>query len=289
MGLNSVFFKTVMKALYIVLPLVVVIAFCGQTRAQDPKPIFDRAVAQLQANDIDGATDSFRQVIAITPDDPVANYNLGLCYYTNEQYERAIPALRIAIKNKPDFADAYLYLGNSLDNLGKSDLALAAYNKVLELEPTNPRVYEEIGVFHEKQKDWAAAAKAYQRSADLDPANFQSQRSLARAYYNAGMFAEAISAYTSAIAATPTDATNKLYLAYSYAKTRQFPLAIAMFNEVIAMRPEDAYAINGLGGAYVSQGNVVMARKQYATLLAIDKEMAAGLLAKIDAAKTRRP
>ena len=50
-----------MKALYVVLSLVAIIGLCGKTRAQDPKPIFDRAVAQLQANDIDAAGDKFRK------------------------------------------------------------------------------------------------------------------------------------------------------------------------------------------------------------------------------------
>ena len=62
-----------------------------------------------------------------------------------------------------------------------------------------------------------------------------------------------------------------------------------VFNEVIAMRPKDAYAINGLGGVYVAQGNAAMARRQYTALLAIDKQLAAQLLTKIDALKTRRP
>ena len=60
--------------------------------AQDTRPIFDRAMEQLKANQLEAAMNSFREVLAIDPNQPEANYNLGVGYYTLEQYERAVPA-----------------------------------------------------------------------------------------------------------------------------------------------------------------------------------------------------
>lgn len=55
------------------------------------------------------------------------------------------------------------------------------------------------------------------------------------------------------------------------------------------MDPKRVYAMKGLGEAYLEQNNLVVARKQYAALLPLDKALAAKLLAKIDAAEPKRP
>ena len=116
-----------MKVLVFASITLSILLFCAVTsRAQDPKPIFDRAIDQLHSNQIDDAINNFRRVLELTPDDPAANYNLGTCYYTLKQYERAVPALRNAIRSKPNFVDAYRFLGNSLDYLDHFAEAVAA-------------------------------------------------------------------------------------------------------------------------------------------------------------------
>ena len=152
-----------MKAPTLALFTFSILLLCaGASLAQDPKPIFDRAIEQLHNNQIDVAMNNFRRVLELTPDDPAANYNLGICYYTLKQYERSVPALRNAIRSKPDFVDAYVYLGNSLDYLDHYAEAVAAYKKAIEYDPRNAEAYSDLGIAYERRKDYAAAAKAFQ-------------------------------------------------------------------------------------------------------------------------------
>ena len=107
---------------------------------------------------------------------------------------------------------------------------------------------------------------------------------MAKAYYNSGLFAQSIPAYKRAAELDPANVTNRLYLAYAYAKTKQYGLAIDSYHLALSLDPKDAYAVKGLGEVYVEQNNLTMARKQYAALVPLNKDLANKLLIRINAA-----
>lgn len=143
-----------MRVIYSAVVVITLFLFCSTAaHAQDTRALNELAAEQLKNGEVDAAIDTFRKILVLSPNDAVANYNLGVSYYALGQYDRAVPALRNAIKSKPDMADAYVYLGNSLDNLKYFDQALAAYSKAVAIDPRNAEAYFEIGVANEKQKN----------------------------------------------------------------------------------------------------------------------------------------
>jgi tetratricopeptide (TPR) repeat protein len=65
---------------------------------------------------------------------------LGEAYEVTEKYGEAANTYQQAVAAKPDPA-SYNNLGNSLARTGKVDEALAAYQKAIELDPTNTAMY----------------------------------------------------------------------------------------------------------------------------------------------------
>jgi tetratricopeptide (TPR) repeat protein len=88
------------------------------------------AITELNAA-LEGATDANRGLVLA---------RLGEAYELTEKYAEAATTYQQAVASKPD-PSAYNNLGNSLARTGKVNEALAAYQKAIELDPTNTAVY----------------------------------------------------------------------------------------------------------------------------------------------------
>ena len=73
----------------------------------------------------------------INPNHFEVNYNLGYIYYTQKEYEKALPFLRKALITQPDNVMALKYLGYTLQSLRKYQEALPNLKKVLDVQPDN--------------------------------------------------------------------------------------------------------------------------------------------------------
>jgi len=71
----------------------------------------------------------FEQVLEIDPVDQVANFGLGSIYLETEQYEKALPPLRIVIKENKDYSAAYLLLGKNLEKLSRKKETIEVYRQ----------------------------------------------------------------------------------------------------------------------------------------------------------------
>jgi tetratricopeptide (TPR) repeat protein len=94
------------------------------------------------------ALESFKKAAELREDYPEAHNNYGALLNESKDYEGAIPHLELATKYAPDYADAWLNLGNAYRGRGELEKALAAYNKVLALDPKRTEPLFNLGVYH---------------------------------------------------------------------------------------------------------------------------------------------
>lgn len=100
-------------------------------------------------------------------------------------YATAITELDASQKAAPE-KDANLHMilynqGVAYDNAGKADEAIAAFQKAIELRPTQAAYYNSLGNVLARSGKIPEAQQAYQKSAEIDPAN------AAMAYQNLGI------------------------------------------------------------------------------------------------------
>jgi tetratricopeptide (TPR) repeat protein len=116
------------------------------TKAQmDKMPRADRASLQPQVAASTGtAITEFNAALGtLGPTDSnrgLVLARLGEAYEITEKYAEAASTYQLAVAAKPDPA-SYNNLGNSLARTGKVDDALVAYQKAIELDPTNTAMY----------------------------------------------------------------------------------------------------------------------------------------------------
>ncbi len=104
------------------------------------KPDFAAAVfllSQVEAadNNGDAAVQAAATAVQLVPEDPLGWFNLGYILYVGGSYQDAAASLEQAIIRATDYSNAVFFLGMSYYQLGRPDDAIAAFQRVLELNP----------------------------------------------------------------------------------------------------------------------------------------------------------
>ena len=71
----------------------------------------------------------FKQVLAIDPQDQVANFGLGSIYLETERYQEGLEPLKTVIAAHQDYSAAYLLLGKTWEKLSNKEEAIETYKK----------------------------------------------------------------------------------------------------------------------------------------------------------------
>lgn len=108
--------------------------------------------------------------------------NLAVAYRLKEDWDSALNALNAAIKLEGDTWQSLLNRGAIYDRLGKSELALADFNKAIEINATRPICFRMRGEYYLGRENFQLAADDFTRAILLDSKDAKSlyYRSLSR-------------------------------------------------------------------------------------------------------------
>ncbi|GCA86366.1 TPR repeat-containing protein YrrB [Microcystis aeruginosa NIES-2522] len=176
--------------------------------------------------------------------------NRGILYYNQQKYELALADFNKAIELNPNFAMAYNNRGTLYDDQQKYELALADYNQAIELNRNNAQAYYNRGNLYYDLQKYDLALSDYNKAIDINP-NF------ANAYNNRGNLYDdlqkydlALSDYNQALQLNPNDPMAYLNRGLLYYNLQKYELALADYNQAIRINPNYALAYNNRGGLY---------------------------------------
>lgn len=110
-------------------------AAAAKSRENKIRGHFIEARKRKTAGDYEGALKEIRDILEISPKEPVALYNAGVLYDRLERYKEAKESLEKAVESAPDYVQAYYLLGIINERIGDFDRAEEAYNRVIALVP----------------------------------------------------------------------------------------------------------------------------------------------------------
>ena len=151
-------------------------------------------------------------------------------------------------------AEEYYAFGIKAIKEGDFTLAVQAWEKAVEINPTMVKVYNYLGRAYYTQGMIEGAIDAYKKAAELDPANPQSYINLGIAYRYDDEYELAIEELNKAIELNPLSALAYDEIGMALIKLEKKDEAIAAFENAIAIDSEFPQPHNNLGVIYLMQG-----------------------------------
>jgi tetratricopeptide (TPR) repeat protein len=182
-------------------------AASGDKSREELAASFKKAIDLTQAGQYDQAEAAYKEILVTSPSVPEVHYNLGYVYTQKKDWPAAEAAYLKAIEVKPTYGEAYTALsrvyresgqpakateilakaaaenkgdpkvqfGVAVDllNAGKSDEAMAAFEKVVEIDPNHADAYFHMGTLAVGQNKIPEAIAFLEKYLSMNPTSTQ--------------------------------------------------------------------------------------------------------------------
>jgi len=204
-------------------------------------------------------------------------YTFGIIGYTLiglREYPLAKAALLNAVTQRPDFAEAYAYLGLAEDYLGND--GTYAYQRSLDLDGELPAAHYLFGLHYRRLRDNTNAIASLKRAFDLDPSNAGVAAELGSAYTELGELTTAETWYVQAVNVAPDDPSFWLLLAKFYVEhdLKVDADGLLAAQKAVELAPDSAEANDTLGFAQYLNADFARAEENLLKAQSIDPNLA---------------
>ena len=143
-------------------------------------------VAHLEQFDYPGAEQSFRAALKLQPDLALARLNLAIALYYAGRPADAVPEAKEAVARLPSSPQAHYVLGLAARGSDSLDEAVAAFRRVLAIDPTDAGAKIQLGQIQLQQRVYDEALKLFQEALVAEPYNVTAAYSVALALTRSG-------------------------------------------------------------------------------------------------------
>jgi len=202
----------------------------------------------------------YQAALAVRPNAPVAQSNLGMALAAAGMQDDAIFHFRQAIALDPGFGHAHYSLGLSLKGEHQLPEALAQLLRAQQIDPSVPDTAYNVGLALNELGRPGEAIVQFRTALRLRPGDLNARYNLGLSLRSVGRAGEAIVELRQVIARAPdmADAHYNLGLAFKDAHRRAE--AIAQFQETVRINPRYASAHGTLGQLLLERGSLAAAR-----------------------------
>lgn len=187
------------------------------------------------------------QIVAIDPNNPDANIELGNDQATKRKYKNARDYYLKAMKGDPKNIEALFGHAKMSYYLHRDDDSKKSFNKILELDPNNAPSYSYLAKFEAETRHFKKAMEYLSKAISLEPDNADYYLDLGNYSREAGKLDEAEKAWKKATELDPDYFLGYAYLAGLYDEQNKFDLAYDNYWKVVQKNPSYYYAYEALG------------------------------------------
>jgi tetratricopeptide (TPR) repeat protein len=174
---------------------------------------FNLGLALYGKGRVDEAIQCFRDVLKVLPDDVETHNDLAVALLKSGRRDEAVVHLRQAVALRPGNAEARCNLANVLLHMGQVDAAIAEYQKTLEYQPNFAGAHNNLGIVWFQQGKLDAAIAQFRETLRIDPGFVAAYGNLAEALLQKGRVDEAVTYYRKAVELQPDSAPARAGLA----------------------------------------------------------------------------
>jgi tetratricopeptide (TPR) repeat protein len=179
---------------------------------------------------------------------------LGIAYWQQDDFSRALAAFQRAVKIAPRSAEAQNWLGVAL--LAQSDFpgGIAALRKAIALDPKHGRAYSNLGSALAKSGDFDEAVKVFERALALEPNSLGAQMNLAMTLRDKGDLEKALEYMRRVVSSDRENANTHYELGQTLRQSGDLDGAVAALEKAIEIDPELREGYYALGMTLKQQG-----------------------------------
>ncbi|XP_027912031.1 anaphase-promoting complex subunit 6 [Vigna unguiculata] len=189
---------------------------------------------------------------------PPAWIGYGNAYAAQEEGDQAMSAYRTAARLFPGCHLPTLYIGMECMRTHSYKLAEQFFIQAKSTCPSDPLVYNELGVVAYHMKEYKKAVWWFEKTLALIPTALSEMWestvvNLAHAYRKLKMYQEAISYYEKALALSTRSVSTYAGLAYTYHLQDDFTTAITYYHKALWLKPDDQFCTEMLSWALIDE------------------------------------
>jgi tetratricopeptide (TPR) repeat protein len=145
---------------------------------------------------------------------------------------------------------------------GHPDEAIRKYQQIIELDPTLPAAYNNLGRLYYQQGRLDEAVKPLRQASQLDPKLEPPRALLGFVLFQRQDFEGARRELKIASQLNPSDMSVRLFLARSLVELKDFDGALEVLNKLLRNDPNNSEALYTLGGVYSSLAEITIGKIQ---------------------------
>ena len=191
----------------------------------------------------------FSHIVSLNPEARNAHRILTRELTEANRLEDALAAARIAVKKRPDAAQSYTLLANTLLNLKRLEEAEENFGRALELDPSRENELEYLSLLGRMSSEWdryREAEKYLRRALELEPRHREALKYLAASYFKQKRYQEALDLYRALLEVEPDDGNTHFNIGASLYYLGQSEAAIRSFKHALSLDPSLEQARTGL-------------------------------------------
>ena len=217
----------------------------------------------IQAGDFPAALQRIETALETTPDDATANYYRAFVLFKMKNYDGALPAIDRCLQLDPAQASGQWLRGAILASAGRKQEALDAFRKETDSAAAEPatrlNAWINIGLIQRELGNRDGAIAAFEKVVELDSTQSEAYSYLADLYLAVGKPEKAAEIEARSRAVGAEDATALFNLGANYWNKKEFAKAEEYFRRATEVDPKFAMAWKNLGFALVNMGRTAEA------------------------------
>jgi tetratricopeptide (TPR) repeat protein len=224
----------------------------GSERDREAALRVQDALAELEEGQTEGARRQLEAAVELSPDRPVALYNLAVLDYQKGDRDTALERFEkvVSLTYRDDDPDLRSLRAKALTSIGvlfaeqeRWADAERPFAEAAGLDPENVAIWRNLGIARTRQQRSIAAAEAFRRALQIEPDNGELTRYLAQAIGESGDLAGAAEVLAAGIARTPGDPGLWLELGLVQRRSSAPDQAIRSLEQAIILDPQNRQGV----------------------------------------------
>lgn len=160
-------------------------------------------------------------------------------HYKSKEWNTVILLYEELSKEFPDCSQLLQASGGAYANMGNFKLAIRSYLRLMELDPSNPNVYNNLGVLHKSERNYEKALLYYRKALELRPDFAEAHNNLGNLVSDQGHLEASLNYYNDAIEANSNFIQAYLNLGVAYLNLGQVALAVKTLKLALTRDPNN--------------------------------------------------